>query len=82
MTTAVTDVTEEDGSHANPFSQGAGRIDLTKAGTPGLTFDETASRFFELAGNEATAVNLNLPSINAPTMPGELDDDAHRDQRE
>ena len=43
MTTAVTDVDRGRRlAHTNPFSQGAGIIDLTKAGTPGLTFDETA----------------------------------------
>ncbi len=39
---------------------------------PGLTFDETADNFVALAPSPVNAVDLNLPSINAPVMPGEL----------
>ncbi len=72
MTTAVTQMADYDGSPVDPFEIGAGRIDLTKAGTPGLTFDETADNFVALAPSPVNAVDLNLPSINAPVMPGEL----------
>ena len=73
MTTAVTDVVKEDQvTPADPFDMGAGRIDLTVAGTAPLSFDETAERFFALGADPVNAVHLNLPSINAPVMPGEL----------
>ena len=39
---------DDDGSPVDPFEIGSGRIDLTKAGTPGLTFDETAANFVAL----------------------------------
>ena len=73
MTTAVTDVVKHDEvTPADPFDMGAGRIDLSKAGTAPLSFDETAARFFALGDDPVNAVHLNLPSVNAPVMPGEL----------
>ncbi|MBA3280306.1 MAG: S8 family serine peptidase, partial [Geodermatophilaceae bacterium] len=43
MTTATTAVVKEDTTTpADPFDFGAGRIDLTRAGDPGLTFYERA----------------------------------------
>jgi subtilisin family serine protease len=73
MTSAVTDVVEQDRTTpANPFDMGSGRIDLTKAGAVPLTFDETADRFFALGADPVNAVNLNIPSVNAPVMPGEV----------
>nr|BFE77444.1 hypothetical protein GCM10020093_000450 [Planobispora longispora] len=55
---------------ADPFDTGGGRIDLTKAGDPGLTFDETAANFTASAADPLNRIDLNLPSVNAPTMPG------------
>lgn len=73
MTTAVTDVVKEDlKTPADPFDLGAGRIAVDVARSPGLTFDETAERMAELANDEVDAVHLNIPSINAPIMPGRL----------
>ncbi|HEY8547477.1 MAG TPA: S8 family serine peptidase, partial [Acidimicrobiales bacterium] len=73
MTTAITDVLKQDlATPADPFDMGAGRIDLVEAITPMLTIDETADRFLALGNDPVNAVHLNLPSINAPTMPGEL----------
>jgi subtilisin family serine protease len=73
MTTATTSLVKEDGeTPADPFDIGAGRIDLGAARTPGLTLDETARRFLTLSSSPTERVDLNLPSINAPTMPGEL----------
>jgi subtilisin family serine protease len=70
-TTATTSVVKEDlTTPADPFDMGGGRIDLTKAGAVALTFDETAERFAAMAGSPTDAVNLNLPSVNVPTMPG------------
>ncbi|MBO3745306.1 S8 family serine peptidase [Streptosporangiaceae bacterium NEAU-GS5] len=70
-TTAKTAVTKSDGTTpADPFDTGGGRIDLTKAGDPGLTLDETAARFAASAVDPLNRIDLNIPSINAPTMPG------------
>jgi hypothetical protein len=73
MTTAITDVLKQDlATPADPFDFGAGRIDLVEASAPWLTIDETADRFLALGNDPVNAVHLNLPSINAPVMPGEL----------
>jgi subtilisin family serine protease len=73
MTTAQQDVVKEDlSTPADPFDYGSGRVDLTRAGNPGLTFDETAERMFALGNDPVNAVHLNLPSVNAPVMPGRL----------
>jgi hypothetical protein len=73
MTTAGQHVVKEDGTtKADPFDDGAGRVDLTVAGNPGLTFDESAARMAALGNDPVNAVHLNLPSINAPVMPGML----------
>jgi subtilisin family serine protease len=72
MTTARTaGVTKENGTTpADPFDIGGGRVDLTRAGDPGLTFDETAANYAAAAGAPADRIDLNTPSVNAPTMPG------------
>src|SRR5690606_21383665 len=73
MTTAKTGVVKEDETTpADPFDFGSGRVDLTKAGNPGLTFDETAERMFALGNDPVNAIHLNLPSVNAPVMPGKV----------
>jgi hypothetical protein len=73
MTTATTEVVKEDTvTPADPFDLGAGRIDLTKAGTPGLVFDESAENMVALGNDPINAVHLNIPSVNAPVMPGRL----------
>ncbi|MEU9835873.1 S8 family serine peptidase [Streptosporangium sp. NPDC048047] len=70
-TTARTSVTKQDRvTPADPFDLGGGRIDLTRAGDPGLTLDETAENFAASATDERNRIDLNLPSVNAPTMPG------------
>lgn len=71
-TTATTAVVKTDRTTpADPFDDGGGRIDLTKAGDPGLTFDETAADYAAAAALPAAdRIDLNLPSVNAPTMPG------------
>ena len=66
-------VTKSDGvAPADPFDVGGGRIDLTKAGDPGLTFDETAANYVASAGTPLTRIDLNTPSVNVPRMPGEV----------
>ncbi|GAA0583137.1 S8 family serine peptidase [Kribbella sandramycini] len=70
-TTAKTTVKKSDKvTPADPFDTGGGRIDLTKAGDPGLTLDETAANYAASATDALNRIDLNLPSVNAPTMPG------------
>ncbi|HMJ76866.1 MAG TPA: S8 family serine peptidase, partial [Iamia sp.] len=73
MTTATTDLVKEDEeTPADPFDIGAGRIDLDAAVDPGLTMDETARRFLTLSASPTEGIDLNIPSVNAPTLPGEI----------
>ena len=69
MTTARTaGVVKEDGNTpANAFDMGSGRVDLTTAGDPGLTFDATGAQYTAAAANLFTA---NQPSVYIPAMPG------------
>ncbi|MEU7853262.1 S8 family serine peptidase [Nonomuraea sp. NPDC049141] len=70
-TTGKTAVTKPDRTTAaDAFDMGGGRIDLTKAGDPGLTLDESAANFVASAADPLNRIDLNLPSVNAPTMPG------------
>ncbi len=71
MTTAKTSVVKEDGvTPTDPFDDGSGRVDLTKADNPGLTFDETADNMAALGNDKVRVIDLNLPSINSTVMPG------------
>jgi len=73
MTTARTDVVKEDGvTPADPFDFGSGRINLRRAGNPGLVLNETATHYAAAALDAVHIVDLNVPSINVPTMPGSL----------
>ncbi|MGH2477767.1 MAG: S8 family serine peptidase, partial [Candidatus Limnocylindrales bacterium] len=73
MTTALTDVVKEDlATPADPFDFGSGRIDVADASAVPLTFDETAARFAALGGSGLTAIHLNIPSVDAPVMPGRI----------
>jgi hypothetical protein len=73
MTTSLTDVLKEDlTTPADPFDMGAGRIDIGRSDLAPLAFDESAEDYFDLAGDPIRAVDLNLPSINAPVLPGRL----------
>jgi subtilisin family serine protease len=68
MTTAWTQVVKEDGvTPANAFDYGSGRVDLTKAGSVGLTFDETAANY---VAHQNDLWNANYPSVYVPVMPG------------
>ncbi len=70
MTTATTAVVKEDEeTPADPFDMGSGRIRIDAAVSPGLTLDETATNFADLTGT-GNAIDLNIPSVNAPIMPG------------
>ncbi|MER7004479.1 S8 family serine peptidase [Dactylosporangium sp. NPDC000555] len=73
MTTATTKVVRDDGvTPADPFDLGSGRVQVNLAANPGLTFDESADRMFALGNDPVNAVQINLPSVNAPVMPGKL----------
>lgn len=71
MTTATTAVVKQDTTTpADAYDMGAGRIDLTRAGNPGVTFDESARNLRQAADDPVAVANLNQPSINVPTLPG------------
>jgi subtilisin family serine protease len=66
-------VTKEDGTTpADPFDVGGGRVNLNVAGNPGLTFDESAADYAAAAVDVLGRIDLNTPSVNAPTMPGQI----------
>jgi subtilisin family serine protease len=68
MTTAWTTVVKEDGvTPATVFDDGSGRVDLTKAGDPGLTFDVAGNDY---DNHSADLWNVNYPSVFIPSMPG------------
>jgi subtilisin family serine protease len=70
MTTAFQNVFKEDGvTPATPFDTGSGRLDLSHAFRPGLTFSATADDFVNLQNNLSLA---NLPSLYVPTMLGRV----------
>ena len=61
MTTAFTDVTDNDGTRADWFDMGSGRVDLTKAGDAGLVLDEIRTRYLGVDpffGGDTTTLNL------------------------
>ena len=73
MTSALTDVLKEDlETPADPLDLGAGRIDVARASSVSLALDETATNYAALGNDPVLAVQLNLPSINAPVLPGRL----------
>ncbi len=70
MTTAFGGVFMEDGATpTTPFDDGSGRVDLSKAGDPGLTFDETAADYLDL---QDELWNSNYPSLYVPALPGKI----------
>lgn len=71
MTTARTRVVKEDGiTPANAFDYGSGRIDLSQAGSPGLTFKSPAKQDF--LDHQGDLWNLNYPSLYIPVHPGRI----------
>ena len=73
MTSARTTVVKENlTTPADPLDMGAGRIDVAAAVKAPLTFDESASDYFDMANDPLYAIDLNLPSVNAPVMPGRI----------
>jgi subtilisin family serine protease len=71
MTTALIDgVVKEDGeTPVDPFDVGSGRVDLNRAGSPGLTISATAQDYVD---HEDDLWNSNYPSLYVPVMPGRI----------
>jgi len=70
MTTAFGGVFSEDGvTPTTPFDDGSGRVDLSKAGDPGLTFDATGASYLAL---QDELWNSNYPSLYVPALPGKI----------
>jgi hypothetical protein len=71
MTTAKTsDVYKEDGTTpADAFDYGSGRVDLSMAGDPGITFDVS---FLDYITHKGDLWNVNYPSLYVPVLPGEV----------
>ena len=71
MTTADRGVVQEDGTTpASPFQAGSGSIRANRALYATIVFDETYANFVASASNPLRRIDLNLPSVNAPTMSG------------
>lgn len=69
MTTATANVRKEDGNTlADPFDMGSGRIDLAKAGDPGLLFDEAGANF---VAKQSSLWETNYPSLYIPNFLGQ-----------
>ncbi|MEP7378244.1 MAG: S8 family serine peptidase [Chloroflexota bacterium] len=73
MTSAAQGVVKEDGvTPSDPFDRGGGSIRVNKAVNPTVTFDVTAPQYFAAANDPFSRINLNLASVNAPNMPGQI----------
>jgi hypothetical protein len=73
MTSSVQDVVKEDGATpATPFDDGAGSIRADRAVNPTLVFNETYADFVAAGTDTLHRIDLNLASIDATTMPGEI----------
>jgi subtilase family protein/PA domain-containing protein/fibronectin type III domain protein len=73
MTSAAQGVVKEDGTTpATPFDDGAGSLRVNRAVSPTLVFDETFTDYVASSADPLGRVNLNLPSVDAPTMSGQL----------
>jgi hypothetical protein len=73
MQSALTSVVKEDTTtQADPFDFGAGRVDVARAAAVPLTMDESAANFASIGTDPLAAIHLNIPSIDAPVMPGKV----------
>jgi subtilisin family serine protease len=64
-------VVKEDGTTpATPFDAGSGSIRADLAINPTLVFDETFDDFVSSAGEPLSRIDLNIASVDAPTMTG------------
>ncbi|MEZ4519419.1 MAG: S8 family serine peptidase [Chloroflexota bacterium] len=70
MLTAVTDIVKEDGvTPADAYDTGSGRVDLTRAGNPLITMDESIDNYYMYADS---LWNANYPSFYHPNLSGEV----------
>ena len=68
MTSAFQGVLDSDGaSDTDPFDDGSGRINLSRAWNPGLSFSTSGSNYVV---NQDNLFLSNYPSIYVPDMPG------------
>lgn len=72
MTQSVQSVLKETGAPSDPFDRGAGSVRADRAIAAPITFDVDAADYIASAGSPLGRIDLNLPSINAPTMSGEI----------
>lgn len=73
MTQSTTEVLKEDlVTPADPFDMGAGRVDVGAALGAPITISDDALDMYLKTGDPVHAVDINLPSINAPILPGRL----------
>ncbi len=73
MTSSVQAVVKEDGvTAADPFDMGAGSIRANRAVSPTLVFNSTFDDFVAAGTDPLHRIDLNIPSIDAPTMTGEI----------
>ncbi|MFL5949221.1 MAG: S8 family serine peptidase [Gaiellaceae bacterium] len=73
MTSSLQSVVKEDGvTPANPFDMGAGRVQVDRAVNPTLVFNETYANFVAAGADTIHRIDLNLPSVDATTMSGEI----------
>lgn len=73
MTSSTQEVLKEDGTtDATPFDRGSGSIRANLAVNPTVTFDVGPLEYVTSAGEPLGRIDLNLPSVNAPTMSGEI----------
>ncbi|WP_252274459.1 S8 family serine peptidase [Nocardioides sp. LMS-CY] len=74
MTQSLTKVVKEDETTpADAFDMGAGRIDVGRAADAPMTISDTTDDMLAYTADPVHAIDLNIPSINAPTMPGYID---------
>ena len=73
MTSSVQDVVKEDGTTpATPFDDGAGSIRADRAVSPTLVFDENYADYVAAQTDVFGRLDLNIPSVDAPTMTGQI----------
>ncbi len=73
MTSTMQDSLKEDGiTPATPFDAGAGALRVNRAATPTVVFDETYADYAASSSDRQHRINLNMPSIDAPNMPGSI----------
>jgi fibronectin type III domain protein len=69
----VQSVVKEDGTTpADAFDMGAGSIRADRAVNPTLVFNETYANFVAAGSDSLHRIDLNIPSIDATTMTGEI----------